>query len=289
MPPIQTRIIDGAAIARDMRAGLAPRISRLAGLGRVPGLAVIRVGDDPASAVYVRNKFRACAETQLRSERVELPESISQPELLARIDALNRDPRIHGILLQLPLPRQIAADAALSAIDPAKDVDGFHPQNAGALLLGRPAFLPCTPYGVMKLLEHEGIGVSGRHAVVIGRSNIVGKPMALLLLQAGATVTICHSKTDDLAQFTRQADIIVAAVGKLNMVTADMIKPGAVVIDVAINRDAQGKLTGDCDFAGLIGRAGWITPVPGGVGPMTVAMLLFNTVQAAENTVAVAT
>ena len=236
----------------------------------------------------MRNKLRACAEAGMHSQLVSLPSGISQGELLAHIDALNQDPRIHGILLQLPLPPQIASNAAVRAIAEAKDVDGFHPQNAGALILGGPAFLPCTPYGVMKLLEHEGIAISGRHAVVIGRSNIVGKPMAMLLLQAGATVTICHSKTADLGHFTRQADIVVAAVGKLNMVTADMIKEGAAVIDVAINRTAEGTLAGDCDFAGLLGKAGWITPVPGGVGPMTVTMLLFNTVQAAENSIAAA-
>ena len=285
---MQTRIIDGVAIARELRAGLKPRISRLGSRGVVPGLAVIQLGDSPASAVYVRNKLRACAEAGMHSQLVSLPSGISQGELLAHIDALNQDPRIHGILLQLPLPPQIASNAAMHAIAEAKDVDGFHPQNAGALILGGPAFLPCTPYGVMKLLEHEGIAISGRHAVVIGRSNIVGKPMAMLLLQAGATVTICHSKTADLGHFTRQADIVVAAVGKLNMVTADMIKEGAAVIDVAINRTAEGKLAGDCDFAGLLGKAGWITPVPGGVGPMTVTMLLFNTVQAAENSIAAA-
>ena len=285
---MQTRIIDGVAIARELRAGLKPRISRLGSRGVIPGLAVIQLGDSPASAVYVRNKLRACAEASMHSQLVSLPSGISQGELLAHIDALNQDPRIHGILLQLPLPPQIASSAAMHAIAEAKDVDGFHPQNAGALMLGGPAFLPCTPYGVMKLLEHEGIAISGRHAVVIGRSNIVGKPMAMLLLQAGATVTICHSKTADLGHFTRQADIVVAAVGKLNMVTADMIKEGAAVIDVAINRTAEGKLAGDCDFAGLLGKAGWITPVPGGVGPMTVTMLLFNTVQAAENSIAAA-
>ncbi|MCX7154011.1 MAG: bifunctional methylenetetrahydrofolate dehydrogenase/methenyltetrahydrofolate cyclohydrolase [Proteobacteria bacterium] len=285
---MQTRIIDGVAIARELRAGLKPRISRLGSRGVVPGLAVIQLGDSPASAVYVRNKLRACAEAGMHSQLVSLPSGISQGELLAHIDALNQDPRIHGILLQLPLPPQIASNAAMHAIAEAKDVDGFHPQNAGALMLGGPAFLPCTPYGVMKLLEHEGIAISGRHAVVIGRSNIVGKPMAMLLLQAGATVTICHSKTADLGHFTRQADIVVAAVGKLNLVTAGMIKEGSAVIDVAINRTAEGKLAGDCDFAGLLGEAGWITPVPGGVGPMTVTMLLFNTVQAAENSIAAA-
>jgi methylenetetrahydrofolate dehydrogenase (NADP+)/methenyltetrahydrofolate cyclohydrolase len=219
----------------------------------------------------------------MRSEQVHLPIDATQSELLASIAKLNADPLIHGILLQLPLPPHMSEDEALQAIAPAKDVDGFHPQNAGALLVGQPAFLPCTPYGVMKLLEIEAIPVPGRHAVVIGRSNIVGKPVALLLLQAGATVTICHSMTPDLAHFTRQADIVVAAVGKLNLLTGDMIKAGAAVIDVGINRTAEGKLAGDCDFASMLGKAGWVTPVPGGMGPMTVAMLLVNTLEAAEH------
>ena len=279
---MNTRIIDGLAIARALRESLKPRIFRLAAIGQVPGLAVIQLGDNPASAVYVRNKIRACAEAGLRSQLIALPSGTTQSEVLDHIRTLNRDARIHGILLQLPLPPQIAAEDALHAIDPAKDVDGFHPQNAGALLVGQAAFLPCTPAGVMKLLEHEGIPVAGRHAVVIGRSNIVGKPVALLLLQAGATVTICHSKTQDLASFTRQADIVIAAVGKLNLLTGDMIKPGAVIIDVGINRMQDGKLAGDCDFGSMIGKAGAITPVPGGMGPMTITMLLFNTVMAAE-------
>ncbi len=280
---MQTRIIDGAAIARTLRAELIPRVTALAARGVVPGLAVVQVGDNAASAVYVRNKIRACAEAGMRSEQVHLPIDATQSELLGNIAKLNADPLIHGILLQLPLPPHMSEDEALQAIAPAKDVDGFHPQNAGALLVGQPAFLPCTPYGVMKLLEIEAIPVSGRHAVVIGRSNIVGKPVALLLLQAGATVTICHSMTPDLAHFTRQADIVVAAVGKLNLLTGDMIKAGAAVIDVGINRTAEGKLAGDCDFSSLLGKAGWITPVPGGMGPMTVAMLLFNTLEAAEH------
>lgn len=279
---MQTRIIDGAAIARTLRENLKPRVSKLLEQGVVPGLAVIQIGDNPASAVYVRNKIRACAEAGMHSELVHLPDNATQTDLLARIATLNANPQIHGILLQLPLPTQISEDDALLAIATAKDVDGFHPQNAGALLVGQAAFLPCTPYGVMKLLEMEGIPVAGRHAVVIGRSNIVGKPVALLLLQAGATVTICHSMTLDLAYFTRQADIVVAAVGKLKLLTGDMVKAGAVVIDVGINRTAEGKLAGDCDFPSLLGKAGWITPVPGGMGPMTVAMLLVNTIQAAE-------
>jgi methylenetetrahydrofolate dehydrogenase (NADP+)/methenyltetrahydrofolate cyclohydrolase len=280
---MQTRIIDGTRIARDLRESLRPRISKLAASGHVPGLAVIQVGDSPASTVYVRNKIRACGEVGIRSELICLPADVTQDALLARIAALNSDPLVHGILLQLPLPGHISAAAALLAIARDKDVDGFHPENAGALMIGRPAFWPCTPFGVVKLLEIEGIPVSGRHAVVVGRSNIVGKPVALLLLQAGATVTICHSKTHDLAHFTRQADIVVAAVGKINLLTGDMIKPGAAVIDVGINRTAAGKLAGDCDFDSMLGKAGCITPVPGGMGPMTVTMLLFNTVQAVEN------
>jgi methylenetetrahydrofolate dehydrogenase (NADP+)/methenyltetrahydrofolate cyclohydrolase len=283
---MQTRIIDGTKIARELRESLRPRIAGLAASGHVPGLAVIQVGDNPASAIYVRNKIRACAEAGIRSELVALPANVTETTLLARIAALNDDPMVHGILLQLPLPGHISTDAALLAIALGKDVDGFHPENAGALMIGRPAFWPCTPFGVMKLLEHEGIPVSGRHAVVIGRSNIVGKPVALLLLQAGATVTICHSKTPDLALFTRQADIVVAAVGKVNVLTGDMIKLGATVIDVGINRTAEGKLAGDCDLDSMIGTAGCITPVPGGMGPMTVTMLLFNTVQALENRLA---
>ena len=279
---MQTRIIDGAAIARAIREKLKLRVVQMAAGGCVPGLAVIQIGENPASAVYVRNKIRACAEAGLHSQLVALPLGATTEDLLTRIADLNADPKIHGILLQLPLPEQIDEDAALCAINPAKDVDGFHPQNAGALLAGKPGFLPCTPYGVMKLLEHEGIAVAGRHAVVIGRSTIVGKPAALLLLQAGATVTVCHSQTPDLALFTRQADILVTATGKLNLLGGAMIKPGAVVIDVGINRTAEGKLAGDCDFASLLGKAGWITPVPGGIGPMTVAMLLLNTLQAAE-------
>jgi methylenetetrahydrofolate dehydrogenase (NADP+)/methenyltetrahydrofolate cyclohydrolase len=283
---MQTRIIDGTSIARELRESLKPRVARLSALGQVPGLAVLQVGDNPASSVYVRNKIRACAEAGIRSELIKLPAEIPQNELLARIAALNADAAIHGILLQLPLPPHITADAALLAIDPGKDVDGFHPENAGALLVGQPAFWPCTPYGVMKLLEHERIPVAGTHAVVIGRSNIVGKPMALLLLQAGATVTICHSGTGDLGHYTRQADILVAAVGKAKLVNASMVKPGATVIDVGINRTAEGKLVGDCDFDSLIGTAGCITPVPGGMGPMTVTMLLFNTLQAVERRIA---
>jgi methylenetetrahydrofolate dehydrogenase (NADP+)/methenyltetrahydrofolate cyclohydrolase len=283
---MQTRVIDGAAIAQALREGLRPRVARLAAAGRGPGLAVIAVGDNPASKLYVRNKLRVCAELGMHSELVQLPENIGRTELLAKIETLNCEPRVHGLLVQLPLPGQIDSSAITEAVAPEKDVDGFHPRNMGALMAGRPLFIPCTPNGVMKLLEHEAVPLTGRHAVVIGRSNIVGKPMAMLLLQAGATVTICHSKTRDLGLFTREADILVAATGRLNLVTGDMIKPGAAVIDVGINRTAEGKLAGDCDFTSLLGRAGWATPVPGGVGPMTVAMLMQNTVEAAERAAA---
>ncbi|MDM7456515.1 MAG: bifunctional methylenetetrahydrofolate dehydrogenase/methenyltetrahydrofolate cyclohydrolase FolD, partial [Tepidimonas sp.] len=251
--------------------------------GQPPGLAVILVGDDPASQVYVRNKVKACGEAGLHSVLETYPANLTEPELLARIAALNTDPAIHGILVQLPLPAHLNAQRVIEAIAPEKDVDGFHIANAGALLVGQPAFRPCTPYGCMKMLEHIGrTDLRGQHAVVVGRSNIVGKPMALLLLQAGATVTICHSGTADLAHHTRQADILVAAVGKPRMIGADMVKPGAVVLDVGINRLPDGKLCGDVDFDAVREVAGWITPVPGGVGPMTIAMLLLNTVEAAE-------
>jgi len=279
---MQTLIIDGTAISQTLRASLKPRVAVLTRKGLVPGLAVIHIGDNPASAAYVRNKIRACAEAGIHSELIALPSGASQSELLAHIKALNHNPRIHGILLQLPLPAHIAAAEALLAIDPAKDVDGFHPENAGALMLGQRGFVPCTPRGVIELLGHESIPVAGKHAVVIGRSNIVGKPVSLLLLQAGATVTICHSQTRELAEFTRQGDIVVTAAGRLNVLTGNMIKPGATVIDIGINRTAEGKLAGDCDFKSMLGIAGAITPVPGGIGPMTVTMLLFNTVQAVE-------
>ena len=276
------RILDGAALAQSIRAEMARRAAALAARGHPPGLAVILVGDDSASSVYVRNKVKDCEESGIRSTLDRLPADTTQAALLARIGALNADPAIHGILVQLPLPPQIDTHAVIEAISPAKDVDGFHVASAGALMTGQSGFLPCTPYGVMKMLEHAGAVVKGAEAVVVGRSNIVGKPMAMLLLQASATVTVCHSATPDLAAMTRQADILVAAVGKRNMITADMVKPGAVVIDVGMNRDTAGKLCGDVDFEGVREVAGWITPVPGGVGPMTRAMLLVNTVQAAQ-------
>ncbi|HYS57463.1 MAG TPA: bifunctional methylenetetrahydrofolate dehydrogenase/methenyltetrahydrofolate cyclohydrolase FolD [Burkholderiales bacterium] len=279
---MQTRIIDGNAIARELRAGLIRRVAALAAMGVRPGLAVLQVGNHPASRIYVRSKMKACGEAGLYSEHIELPADADESTLLRRIRMLNDDARIHGILVQLPLPLRFAAERVLETIAPAKDVDGFHPTNMGLLAAGNPRFVPCTPLGVMKILEREGVDPQGRHAVVIGRSNIVGKPAALLLLQKGATVTICNSRTPDLRAMSLQADILVVAAGKPKLVTAGMVKPGAVVIDVGINRLADGKLAGDVDFQGVLGTASCITPVPGGVGPMTIAMLLENTVMSAE-------
>jgi methylenetetrahydrofolate dehydrogenase (NADP+)/methenyltetrahydrofolate cyclohydrolase len=279
---VQTRIIDGNAIARELRVGLIRRVAALAAVGVRPGLAVLQVGNHPASKIYVRNKMKACGEAGLYSEHIELPADADESTLLGRIRMLNDDARIHGILVQLPLPLRFAAERVLETIAPAKDVDGFHPTNMGLLAAGNPRFVPCTPLGVMKILEREGVDPQGRHAVVIGRSNIVGKPAALLLLQKGATVTICNSRTPDLRAMSLQADILVVAAGKPKLVTGGMVKPGAVVIDVGINRLADGKLAGDVDFQGVLGTASCITPVPGGVGPMTIAMLLENTVVSAE-------
>lgn len=281
------KILDGAALAQELRSEFKLRAEALAAQGVRPGLAVVLVGEDPASQVYVRNKVNACAQAGFHSEKIVLPADTTAAALLERIAALNADPAIHGILVQLPLPKHIDADAVLEAILPEKDVDGFHAENIGALTQGNPRFIPCTPHGVMELLEKGGVSLKGQEAVVIGRSNIVGKPMALLLLAAGATVTICHSQTRDLAFHTRRADILVAAVGRPRFVTGDMIKPGAVVIDVGINRVPEGqpdagKLCGDVDFASAREVASAITPVPGGVGPMTIAMLLANTLLAAE-------
>lgn len=276
---MQTTLIDGLLISRQFRERLRERVARLP---TPPGLAVILVGDDPASAVYVRNKAKACAEIGLRSTLIELPANTTEATLLARIDELNPDPAIDGILVQLPLPPHIAAQHVLKAVDPAKDVDGLHLSNVGALAVGAPNFVPCTPAAVMELLAAAGVDPRGKHAVVVGASNLVGKPTAMCLLQSGATVTICNSKTPDLGAMTRQADILVVAIGKLKHVTADMVKPGAVVIDVGINRTPEGKLAGDVDSARLQGIASKITPVPGGVGPMTITMLLSNTVLAAE-------
>ena len=277
-------IIDGNALAQQWREQVARDCRVLQARGVTPGLAVLLVGDNPASQVYVRNKVKACEQAGLHSVLEQLPADLSESELLARVDALNRDPLIHGILVQLPLPAHIDAHKVIEAIDPAKDVDGFHVASAGALMTGLPGFWPCTPHGCMKMLESIGYALSGKHAVVIGRSNIVGKPMALMLLAQNATVTICHSRTVNLKALTRQADVIVAAVGLRNTVTADMVKPGAVVIDVGMNRNEAGKLCGDVDFEAVRQVAGHITPVPGGVGPMTIAMLLVNTLDSARRT-----
>ena len=276
------QLIDGNALSRQLRADVAQRAAALTARGVKPGLAVVLVGDNAASQVYVRNKVKACEDSGLHSVLEKYDADMTEAALLARVDALNNDPAIHGILVQLPLPKHIDAQKVIEAISPEKDVDGFHVQSAGALMVGRPGFLPCTPYGCMKLIATTGLDLRGKHAVVIGRSNTVGKPMALLLLQANATVTICHSGTRDIGLHTRQADVVVAAVGKRNVLTADMVKPGAVVIDVGMNRKDDGKLAGDVDFDGVSQVAGWITPVPGGVGPMTRAMLLVNTLEAAE-------
>ena len=274
--------MDGNALAAQLRADVARRTAELSARGTPPGLAAVLVGEDPASQVYVGKKVQACQDAGLYSVLERYGAELSEAALLERIAALNADPRIHGILVQLPLPPHIDAEKVIAAIAPEKDVDGFHVASAGALLTGTPGFWSCTPYGCMKLLESTGIDLRGKHAVVIGRSNIVGKPMALMLLQKNATVTICHSATADLKAHTLQADVIVAAVGRRNTVTADMVKPGAVVIDIGMNRNEAGKLCGDVDFAAVKEVAGWITPVPGGVGPMTVTMLLVNTVEAAE-------
>jgi len=278
--------IDGTAIAREVRAGVARRVARLAAAGQLPSLAVILVGDDPASQVYVRNKIKACAEAGIRSLHETYPADLSEKDLLGRIAALNADDAVHGILVQMPLPPHISAQRVIEAIDASKDVDGYSIESAGRLLAGLPGFKPCTPWGCMTLIASTGMSLRGKHAVVIGRSNTVGKPMALLLLQADATVTVCHSRTPDLGEHTRRADVVVVAVGRAGTLTADMVKPGAVVIDVGMNRVAGGKLCGDVDFAGVAEVAGAITPVPGGVGPMTIAMLLSNTVDAAERAAA---
>jgi methylenetetrahydrofolate dehydrogenase (NADP+) / methenyltetrahydrofolate cyclohydrolase len=288
--PATAQPIDGNALSKQLRAEVAQRAAALTERGVTPGLAVVLVGENPASAVYVRNKVKACADSGLHSVLEKYDASMTEAELLARIDALNNDPAIHGILVQLPLPKHIDDHKVIEAISPLKDVDGFHIASAGALMVGEVGFKACTPYGCMKMLESIGMkDLRGKHAVVIGRSNIVGKPMAMMLLAANATVTVTHSGTADLAFHTRQADIVVAAVGKRNVLTADMVKPGAVVIDVGMNRNDEGKLCGDVDFDGVKEVAGWITPVPGGVGPMTITMLLVNTIEAAERAAASAT
>ncbi|CAB1368276.1 bifunctional methylenetetrahydrofolate dehydrogenase/methenyltetrahydrofolate cyclohydrolase FolD [Denitratisoma oestradiolicum] len=283
---MSARILDGNALSATVRGRLAERAAALQSRGVTPCLAVILVGEDPASAVYVRNKVAGCEKTGMRSLKDSYPADVDPAVVFARIAELNADPTVHGILVQLPLPRQFDSDAVLEAIAPEKDVDGFHAENVGALMQGNPRFIPCTPYGVMEMLKSQNVPLKGAEAVIVGRSNIVGKPMAMLLLAAGCTVTVCHSQTRDLAFHTRRADILVAAVGRPRMITGDMVKPGATVIDVGINRlqsgpDA-GKLCGDVDFASTKDVAGLITPVPGGVGPMTITMLLANTLESAE-------
>lgn len=277
-----TQIIDGKALAASIRADLAKRTTVLTEKGHRPGLAVVIVGDDPASQVYVRNKIRACADTGIESIEYRLAKDTREEELLKLIGELNNDKRVDGILVQLPLPEQIAPEKVIAAIAPEKDVDGFHVMNAGKLLTGTGGFMPCTPYGVMKMIESVGYDLTGKEAVVVGRSNIVGKPQALMLLAKNATVTVAHSRTADLADVTRRADVLIAAVGRAKMITGDMVKLGALVIDVGMNRDENGKLCGDVDTASVMGIAGWVSPVPGGVGPMTIAMLMTNTVEAVE-------
>ena len=278
---MDTRVIDGTALSGRLRRELAVRVAALAARGVRPGLAAVEVGDHPPSRIYVRNKMKACAEAGIHVEHVALPASVSEAELAARIAQLDAAPQIHGILVQLPLPGHIAP-RILEAIAPAKDVDCFHPENVGRLAAGNPRFVPCTPAGVLAMLEAEGVNPWAKHAVVVGASNLVGKPLALLLLHKGATVTICNSKTPDLAAHTSRADILVTAVGRPKLVDGKMVKPGAAVIDVGINRLPDGKLTGDCDFQSLLGVAGLASPVPGGAGPMTITMLLANTIRAAE-------
>lgn len=276
------KIIDGAAVAARLRSSLKVRAAQLVARGVQPGLAVIMAGSNPASAVYVRNKIRACEEVGIRSFRYDFLADTEPVVVLRCIEDLNIDPAVHGILVQLPLPPHFSISQILQAISAEKDVDGFHLYNVGGLVVGDTVFPPCTPYGVVKLLEHEGIALEGKNVVVVGASNIVGKPMALMLMHRDATVSICHAKTRDLAQFTILADILVVAAGKPNLIVPQMVKTGAVVIDVGINRLPDGRLVGDVDFAGLIDKASYITPVPGGVGPMTVSMLLFNTIASAE-------
>ncbi|HTJ95462.1 MAG TPA: bifunctional methylenetetrahydrofolate dehydrogenase/methenyltetrahydrofolate cyclohydrolase FolD [Pararobbsia sp.] len=280
------QLIDGIALSKQLRADVAQRAAALTARGHQPGLAVVLVGENPASQVYVRNKIKACEDNGFYSSCDRLADDLSEAALLQRVDELNHDPKVHGILVQLPLPRHIDTHKVIESIAPEKDVDGFHIANAGALMTGQPLFRPCTPYGIMKMFEAYDVPLAGANAVVIGRSNIVGKPMAMLLVNAGATVTICNSKTRDMGAFTRAADIVVAATGQRNLLTADMVKPGATVIDVGMNRDDEGKLCGDVDFDGVKKVAGKITPVPGGVGPMTITMLLVNTIESAERAAA---
>ena len=275
-------VIDGKQLAQNLRSEWKLRADRLNAAGMAPGLAAVVIGDNPASKIYVRNKIKACREIGIRSEEHVLGAGSTLPAVLALIDRLNADAGIHGILVQLPLPAQLAPAVVIERISPDKDVDGLHSRNLGSLLSGHPRFVPCTPAGIMEMLKTTGLNLRGKEAVVVGRSNIVGKPVALLLLQAGATVTLCHSQTRNLAQHTRRADVLVCAIGKPHAIGGEMIKLGAAVIDVGINRSAEEKLVGDVDYGAALQRAGWITPVPGGVGPMTIAMLLCNTILSAE-------
>lgn len=277
-------IIDGKLVSQHIRDEVAEGVERLKGeTGVAAGLAAVLVGDDPASEIYVRNKRKACTEVGMYSEELRLPGETTEEELLSLVDKLNGDENIHGILVQLPLPSHISETKILRAVSPLKDVDGFHPYNVGLLVEGRPRFISCTPHGIIKMLDFYKIGIEGKEAVVVGRSNIVGKPVSMLLLHRHATVTICHSRTKPLGEVTKRADILVAAIGRADFITAGMVKEGAVVIDVGINRNKDGKLTGDVDFEGVSKKASYITPVPGGVGPMTIAMLLFNTLESARN------
>jgi methylenetetrahydrofolate dehydrogenase (NADP+)/methenyltetrahydrofolate cyclohydrolase len=278
-------IIDGKALAKEKRAEIAKQVEALKKKGVTPGLAVVLVGEDPASQIYVRNKHKACEEVGIYSRKITLPEETTEEEILKIIDELNNDPEIDGILVQLPLPKHIDPDKVILSISPDKDVDGFHPVNAGRLLTGQDGFFPCTPLAVMELIKSAGVDVSGKEAVVVGRSNIVGKPVSMLLLRENATVTICHSKTKDLADVCRRADILVAAVGRPEMITSDYVKEGAVVIDVGINRVGEKKVVGDVAFDEVKDKAAYITPVPGGVGPMTITMLLYNTLLSAQKRV----
>ncbi|WP_153732917.1 bifunctional methylenetetrahydrofolate dehydrogenase/methenyltetrahydrofolate cyclohydrolase [Sporosarcina obsidiansis] len=280
---MSSKIIDGKAIGQEIRKELKVQVASLVKQGYQPGLAVILVGENPASQTYVKNKEKSSIEAGMKSELIKLPETVSEEELLKEVERLNQDDSIDGILVQLPLPKHIDENKVIRAIDPDKDVDGFHPMNVGKMLIGQQTFLPCTPYGIMQLLERSGVEIAGKHAVIIGRSNIVGKPMGQLLLQKDATVTYCHSRTNDLKKFTQQADILIVAIGMAKFITGDFIKEGAVVIDVGMNRDENGKLCGDVDYESAEQVASAITPVPGGVGPMTITMLLKNTVESAEN------
>jgi len=276
-------IIDGKKVSEHIRAEIAEGVEKLKGeTGITPGLAAVLVGDDPASEIYVRNKRKACANAGMHSEEHKLPAETTEQELLNLVDTLNNDPNIHGILVQLPLPDHINESKVLRAVSPLKDVDGFHPYNVGLLVEGNPRFISCTPHGIIKMLEFYNIDTTGKEAVIVGRSNIVGKPVSMLLLHRHATVTVCHSRTKPLDEVTRRADILVAAIGRANFITADMVKEGAVVIDVGINRNEEGKLTGDVDFEAVSQKASYITPVPGGVGPMTISMLLWNTLESAK-------